>query len=70
MLERLKLSVSNGAIAPEVLALDSFVTDCNSVVFDVDHDFVDELQLACAGCSRGDQPGKRGGGGLAVEPHQ
>ena len=39
MLERLKLSVSNGAIAPEILALDSFVTDCNSVVFDVDHDF-------------------------------
>src|SRR6266700_3111158 len=39
MLERLKLSVSAGAIPPEVLALDSFVTDCNSVVFDVDHDF-------------------------------
>jgi len=39
MLERLKLSVSAGAISPEVLALDSFVTDCNSVVFDVDHDF-------------------------------
>jgi len=39
MLERLKLSVSSGAIAPEILALDSFVTDCNSVVFDVDHDF-------------------------------
>jgi hypothetical protein len=39
MLERLKLSVSAGAIAPQVLALDSFVTDCNSVVFDVDHDF-------------------------------
>ena len=39
MLERLKLSVSAGAIPPQVLALDSFVTDCNSVVFDVDHDF-------------------------------
>src|ERR1700761_3219005 len=39
MLERLKVSVSAGAIPPEVLALDSFVTDCNSVVFDVDHDF-------------------------------
>src|SRR5437763_4504590 len=39
MLERLKLSVAAGAIPPEVLALDSFVTDCNSVVFDVDHDF-------------------------------
>jgi len=39
LLERLKLSAAAGAIAPEVLALDSFVTDCNSVVFDVDHDF-------------------------------
>src|SRR5216683_1387391 len=39
MLERLKISVSAGAIPREVLALDSFVTDCNSVVFDVDHDF-------------------------------
>jgi hypothetical protein len=39
LLERLKLSVSAGAIAPEVLALDSFVTDCNAVVFDVEHDF-------------------------------
>ena len=39
LLERLKLSVSAGAIPPEVLALDSFVTDCNRVVFDVDHDF-------------------------------
>ena len=39
LLERLKVSVSAGAIPPEVLALDSFVTDCNSVVFDVDNDF-------------------------------
>lgn len=39
MLERLKLAVSAGAIPPDVLALDSFVTDCNSVVFDVEHDF-------------------------------
>jgi hypothetical protein len=39
LLERLKLSVSAGAIPPEVLALDSFVTDCNAVVFDVEHDF-------------------------------
>src|SRR5712664_948080 len=39
MLERLKLSVSAGAIPPEILALYSFVTDCNSVVFDVEHDF-------------------------------
>src|SRR5215475_4662538 len=34
LLERLKLSVCQGAIPPEVLAVDSFVTDCNSVVFD------------------------------------
>ena len=39
LLEKLKVSVSAGAIAPEVLALDSFVTDCNAVVFDVEHDF-------------------------------
>src|SRR5258707_1696397 len=39
LLEQLKLSVSASAIPPEILALDSFVTDCNSVVFDVDHDF-------------------------------
>lgn len=39
LLEKLKLSVNNGALPAEVLALDSFVTDCNSVVFDVDHDF-------------------------------
>jgi hypothetical protein len=39
LLELLKLSVSAGAIAPEILALDSFVTDCNAVVFDVAHDF-------------------------------
>ena len=39
LLEKLKLAVSANAVTPEVLALDSFVTDCNSVVFDVDHDF-------------------------------
>src|SRR5690348_6715655 len=39
LLERLKLSVSNGAVPAEVLTLDSFVTDCNSVIFDVEHDF-------------------------------
>ena len=40
LLEKLKLAVSSGAaVTPEILALDSFVTDCNSVVFDVDHDF-------------------------------
>lgn len=45
LLEKLKLAVSTGGLTPEILALDSFVTDCNSVVFDVDHDF--------AGCIAG-----------------
>ena len=45
LLEKLKLAVASGPVTPEILALDSFVTDCNSVVFDVDHDF--------AGCSPG-----------------
>jgi hypothetical protein len=39
LLERLKLALSAGAVPPEILALDSFITDCNSVVFDVEHDF-------------------------------
>ena len=39
LLEKLKLAVASGPVTPEILALDSFVTDCNSVVFDVDHDF-------------------------------
>lgn len=39
LLERLKVSVAAGTVTPELLGLDSFVTDCNSVVFDVDHDF-------------------------------
>ena len=39
MLERLKVSVRAGTLPPELLALDSFVTDCNSVVFDVANDF-------------------------------
>ena len=39
LLERLKLAVSAGAVPPEILALDSFITDCNWVVFDVEHDF-------------------------------
>ncbi len=39
LLEKLKLAVASGLVTPEILALDSFVTDCNSVVFDVDHDF-------------------------------
>ena len=32
-------AVAAGPIPPEILALDGFVTDCNSVVFDVANDF-------------------------------
>ena len=39
LLERLKLSVSAGAIPPEVLALDPSSPTATRVVFDVDHDF-------------------------------
>jgi hypothetical protein len=39
LLERLQAAVAAGPIPPEILALDSFVTDCNSVVFDVANDF-------------------------------
>ena len=39
LLERLKLAVAGNDVSPAILALDSFVTDCNSVVFDVDNDF-------------------------------
>jgi Dihydrodipicolinate synthetase family len=39
LLEQLRAAVGTGAISPEILALDSFVTDCNAVIFDVAHDF-------------------------------
>lgn len=39
LLERLKLAVAGNDLSPAILAFDSFVTDCNSVVFDVDNDF-------------------------------
>ena len=39
LLERLHAAVAAGPIPPEILALDGFVTDCNSVVFDVANDF-------------------------------
>ena len=39
LLARIQVAVAAGAIAPELLALDSKVTDCNSVFFDVAHDF-------------------------------
>ena len=39
LLERLQAAVAAGPIPPEILALDGVVTDCNSVIFDVAHDF-------------------------------
>jgi hypothetical protein len=45
LLQRLQEAVAAGPIQPEVLALDGFVTDCNSVVFDVANNF--------AGCIAG-----------------
>ena len=39
LLARIQAAVAAGAIDPELLALDSKVTDCNSAFFDVAHDF-------------------------------
>jgi hypothetical protein len=39
MLEELKRAVEAGPLLPEVLALDSRVTDCNAAFFDVAHNF-------------------------------
>ena len=39
LLARIQAAVAAGAIAPELLALDSKVTDCNSAFFDVAHEF-------------------------------
>lgn len=39
MLEELKRAVGAGPLLPEVLALDSRVTDCNAAFFDVAHNF-------------------------------
>jgi hypothetical protein len=39
LLARIQAAVAAGAIPPELLALDSKVTDCNSAFFDVAHDF-------------------------------
>jgi hypothetical protein len=38
-MECIKAAVTTGAIPPELLALDSKVTDCNSAFFDVAHDY-------------------------------
>ena len=45
LLEHLHEAVKAGPIPPEILALDGIVTDCNSVIFDVAHNF--------AGCIAG-----------------
>ncbi|WP_319799719.1 dihydrodipicolinate synthase family protein [Microvirga rosea] len=39
MLDQLQNAVEAGPLAPEILALDARVTDCNSAFFDVAHDF-------------------------------
>jgi len=39
LLARIQAAVAAGAIPPELLALDSKVTDCNSAFFDVAHEF-------------------------------
>ena len=39
LLARIQAAVAAGAIPPDLLALDSKVTDCNSAFFDVAHDF-------------------------------
>ena len=39
VLRKVHAAVADGAIPPGLLALDSFITDCNSVIFDVAHDF-------------------------------
>lgn len=39
LLERIHAAVAANAITPELLALDAQITDCNSAVFDVAHDF-------------------------------
>ena len=39
LLERVHAAVLGGPIAPDLLALDAQVTDCNAALFDVAHDF-------------------------------
>ena len=39
LLERIHAAVEAGDVTPELLALDAEVTDCNSALFDVTHDF-------------------------------
>jgi hypothetical protein len=39
LLDRVHAAIASGAIPPDLLALDAQVTDCNSALFDVAHDF-------------------------------
>jgi hypothetical protein len=39
LLARIHAAIESGNVTPELLALDSQVTDCNSALFDVAHDF-------------------------------
>jgi len=39
LLEKVHACAGSGAVGDDVLALDSMVTDCNGVIFDVAHDF-------------------------------
>jgi dihydrodipicolinate synthase/N-acetylneuraminate lyase len=39
LLERIHTEIASGNITPELLALDAQVTDCNSALFDVAHEF-------------------------------
>jgi hypothetical protein len=39
LLDRIHSAVAAGKVAPELLALDAQVTDCNAALFDVAHDF-------------------------------
>jgi Dihydrodipicolinate synthetase family len=39
LLAQLQAAVAAGPIQPEILALDAMVTDCNGVIFDVQHNF-------------------------------
>ncbi len=39
LLERIHAATAAGALSAELLALDAQVTDCNSALFDVAHDF-------------------------------
>jgi hypothetical protein len=39
LLDRIHAAVAHGPISPELLALDSAVTDCNAAIFDVANDF-------------------------------